>query len=93
MSSLLDYYRLKNLDENNCVTFEKVKEEDIKICGKTISEVINILKGLELERATGIEMTMEHLQDYIEFFHKEQEEMFNKTLERTENGFSAKIKL
>lgn len=61
MNSLLEYYRKKEDIETNNIIFEKVKEEDIKICGRTIKEIINILNGLTLERTLNIQMTMENL--------------------------------
>ena len=71
MSSLLEYYR-KNTDENGNIVFSRVKEEDITICGKTIEQIITILKALDIERITNIEMTMENLNKYIELYIDEQ---------------------
>ena len=61
MNSLLDYYRMKKDTDTDTIYFQRVKEEDIKICGKSLNEVITILNGLELEKITNIEMTMENL--------------------------------
>ena len=60
-STLLNYYR-KHEDENNNITFEKVKEEDIKICGLKLTEVIDILNGLDFERKTEILLTMKNIE-------------------------------
>ena len=49
MNSLLDYYRMKKDTDTDTIYFQRVKEEDIKICGKSLNEVITILNGLELE--------------------------------------------
>ena len=48
MIGLFNYYRMKTNEDDELV-FQRVKEEDIKICGKTIEEVIRILQGLEFE--------------------------------------------
>lgn len=37
------------------------KQDNIKICGKSLREVIDILNDLEIERMTDIKMTMENL--------------------------------
>jgi len=72
--SLFEYYRKKE-DENRNIIFEIVKEEDIKICGHTIEEVITILNGLEVERLTGIILTIENVQS---LFNRVIEEMRGK---------------
>lgn len=72
MIGLLNYYRMKTNEDDELV-FQRVKEEDIKICGKTIEEVIRILQGLEFERQTQIEMTMENLERYYKFIREDQE--------------------
>lgn len=46
MIGLFNYYRMKT-NEDDEVVFQRVKEEDITICGKTIEEVIRILQNLE----------------------------------------------
>ena len=76
---LFNYYR-KKTNEDDEIVFEKVKEEDIKICGKSIEEITTILNGLDLERITGIKMTMENLGDLINKYIEEQEKIMKKTL-------------
>lgn len=81
MNSLLEYYRLNTSDEldDSCYKFTRVKEEDIKICGYSINEIITILNGLEIERITGIKMTMENLsylyKELLKEQYKSQQEM------------------
>lgn len=80
MNSLLDYYRMKKDTDTDTIYFERVKEEDIKICGKSLTEVITILNGLEAERITGIELCMENINKYMELILKEQQEILVKSL-------------
>lgn len=82
MNSLLEYYRLNTTDENgnSCYKFTQVKEEDIKICGKSLKEVITILNGLEAERITGIKMCIETVNEYMDIILKEQQEQLMKSL-------------
>lgn len=80
MNSLLDYYRMKKDTDTNTIYFEKVKEEDIKICGKTLKEVITILNGLEAERIAGIELCIENINKYIELILEEQQKNLTKAL-------------
>jgi len=82
MNSLLDYYRMKRDYDTDTVYFEKVKEEDIKICGKTLREVITILNGLEAERVSGMELCMENINKYMELILKEQQESLTKALNK-----------
>lgn len=80
MISLIEYYRKKEDTDTNSIVFERVKEEDITICGKTLEEVIIILKALDIERETGIKMCMENLNKYVELYHKEQDEIQQKAI-------------
>ncbi len=82
MNSLLDYYRMKRDYDTDTIYFEKVKEEDIKICGKTLREVITILNGLEAERVSGMELCMENINKYMELILKEQQESLTKALNK-----------
>ena len=83
MNSLLDYYRMKRDYDTDTIYFEKVKEEDIKICGKTLREVITILNGLEAERITGMELCIENINKYMELILKEQQESLTKALNKS----------
>lgn len=47
--------------EKEIIQFEKVNPCDVRICGKTLSELETIINGLETERITEIKMTMENL--------------------------------
>lgn len=80
MSSLFNYYRMKT-NEDDEIVFEKVKEEDITICGKTINEIVTILNGLDIERITGIKMTMENISDLFDKYREEQEKITKKIFE------------
>lgn len=82
MNSLLDYYRMKTDTDTDTIYFEKVKEEDIKICGKPLREVITILNGLEAERIAGIELCIENINKYMEIILKEQQESLIKAMDR-----------
>ena len=86
MNSLLDYYRKKTDTDTDTIYFERVKEEDITICGKPLREVIAILNGLEAEKITGIELCIENINKYIELILKEQQESLNKALESKFKG-------
>lgn len=80
MNTLLEYYRMKNDTDTNTIYFERVKEEDIRICGKTLKEIITILNGLEAERITGIKLCMENINNYMDIILKEQQEQIKKSL-------------
>ncbi len=80
MNTLLEYYRMKNDTDTDTIYFERVKEEDIRICGKTLKEVIMILNGLEAERITGIKLCMENINNYMDIILKEQQEQIKKAL-------------
>lgn len=85
MESLFEYYRMK-ANENDEVIFQRVKKEDITICGKSIDEVIYILNGLEIERQTDIKMTMENLSYLIKKICEED----NRKLRESFNGNNIK---
>lgn len=87
MIGLLNYYRMKT-NEDDEVVFQRVKEEDIKICGKTIEEVIRILQGLEFERLTQIEMTMKNLERYYKFIREDQEKVIEESFKRMRKQFN-----
>ena len=80
MNTLLEYYRMKNDTDTDTIYFERVKEEDIRICGKTLKEIIMILNGLEEERITGIKLCMENINNYMDIILKEQQEQIKKSL-------------
>lgn len=82
MNSLLDYYRMKTDTDTDTIYFQKVKEEDIKIYGKSLNEVITILNGLELEKITNIEMTMENLSYLYRELLKEQYKVQTESIKR-----------
>lgn len=82
MNSLLDYYRMKKDTDTDTIYFQRVKEEDIKICGKSLNEVITILNGLELEKITNIEMTMENLSYLYRELLKEQYKVQQESIKR-----------
>lgn len=86
MTTLFDYYR-KKIDEDGNIVFEKVKEEDIKICGKRIEEVITILNGLDIEKRYQIEMTMENLIKYKEIIDAEINKQLEESLNRQWRNF------
>ena len=86
MTTLLNYYRQK-VDEDGNIVFEKVKEEDIKICGKRLEEVIKILNGLDIEKRYQIEMTMENLIRYKEIIDDEINKQLEESLKRQWRNF------
>ena len=52
------------------------------ICGRTIEEIINILNGLDLEKETELEVTMENLKSFMAIYQKEVEDsLHNATTE------------
>lgn len=85
MNNLLDYYRMKTDTDTDTIYFQKVKEEDIKICGKSIREIITILNGLEIEKMTNIEMTMENLSYLYKELLKEQYKCQQESIKRMFN--------
>lgn len=80
---MYEFY-VKKEDSKGNVTFKKINYEDITIRGKTIKEINTILSALELEKITGIEVTMSNFQKYIDLFEKEQEEMTKKMIDNFE---------
>lgn len=87
MIGLFNYYRMKTNEDDELV-FQRVKEEDIKICGKTIEEVIRILQGLEFERLTQIEMTMKNLERYYKFIREDHEKVIEESFKRMRKQFN-----
>lgn len=87
MIGLFNYYRMKT-NEDDEVVFQKVKEEDIKICGKTVEEVIRILNGLEFERLTQIEMTMKNLERYYKLIREDEEKAIEESFKRLRKQFN-----
>jgi len=71
--------------DTDTIYFEKVKAEDIRIYGKTIDEIITILNGLDVERITGIKMTMENLSYLYKELQKREYEMQRENLKRMLN--------
>lgn len=71
---MYEFY-VKKEDSKGNVTFEKINSDEITIRGKTIREINTILSALELEKITGIEVTMSNFEKYINLFEKEQEEI------------------
>lgn len=86
MTTLFNYYRQK-VDEDGNIVFEKVEEEDIKICGKRLEEVIRILNGLDIEKRYQIEMTMENLIKYKEIIDAEINKQLEESLNRQWRNF------
>jgi len=84
MSSLFEYYRLNTSDkeDDDCIKFTRVKEEDITICGKSIKEIVTILNGLELERQLDIKMTMENLSYLFKKVMEEQDKKLQENFDR-----------
>jgi uncharacterized protein YqgV (UPF0045/DUF77 family) len=75
-------YYIKKEDINGNITFEPIDMNEVKLMGKSIKEIIIILQGLELERQTGIKMTMKNLQKYIDLIREEQEKMMQESINR-----------
>ena len=80
---MYEFY-VKKEDSKGNVTFEKINADEITIRGKTIKEINTILSALELEKITGIEVTMSNFEKYINLFEKEQEEMIKKMIDNFE---------
>lgn len=80
---MYEFY-VKKEDSKGNVTFEKINSDEITIRGKTIREINEILSALELEKITGIEVTMSNFQKYIDLFEKEQEEITKKMIDNFE---------
>jgi hypothetical protein len=83
---IFNYYKKIEDPENNTIEFKRVNPEDIKICDKSVEEVIQILEGLELERIYDMKLTMTNLKKWIELINSElthqlqahEKEMLNK---------------
>ncbi len=86
---LFNYYRQKE-DENGNIIFEKIKEEDFTICGKTIEEIITILQGLDFERETQIKMVMGNLQKYVNFIREDENRAIQEAMTKAIEGMNLK---
>ena len=65
-----------------------MKDLRVFLEGKTIEEVIRILQGLEFERQTQIEMTMENLERYYKFIREGQEKAIEESFKRMRKQFN-----
>ena len=81
MDSIFNCY-IKKEDEFGNVTFEKVRLEDVTICGKSIEEIASILIGLEIEKITGIEVTMKNLDYLLKKIVDEKEQVLQEMLRK-----------
>jgi hypothetical protein len=61
--------------EDECDTEDKGSSNPVTICGRSIDEVISILNGLDIEKETEIDMTMQNLN----LLHKKLVDEINKT--------------
>ena len=61
----------------NAILCNEIDEafNNIKICGKTLDEVVTILNGLDIERMLDIKMTMENLSYLFKKIMNEQNKM------------------
>ena len=64
-------WSFKEYINTDTVYFQRVKEEDIKICGRTLKDVIQILNGLDLEKEKEMKLTMENLGKWCELINQE----------------------
>lgn len=58
------------------------------ICGRTIEEIINILNGLDLEKETELEVTMENLKSFMAIYQKEVEDSLHNATTELISGIS-----
>lgn len=56
------------------------------ICGKSLEEIITILKGLDLERTTGIKMCMKNLIEYRKLIDKEMNDIIRNSFLRAKEN-------
>lgn len=61
--------------------------EKTTICGKSIKEIITILRGLDLEKITGIKMCMENLIEYRNLIDKEMYDIIRNSFLRAKENF------
>lgn len=68
----------------NRILCSEIDEEfdNIKICGKSLQEVVDILNGLEIERMTDIKITMENLSYLFKKIVDEQNKMIQMQFEK-----------
>ena len=55
--------------------------QNIKICGKTVDEIVPILSALEIERATDIQVTMSNLHTLFERLKEEQQAFMREVMD------------
>ena len=79
-------YNFKLIRAINNLEYIKRKIIPTKICGKTIEEIIPILNGLDLERTTGILMTMSNLNQYQNLINEEIKNQFRNHFEKVSEG-------
>lgn len=81
-----NYYKLEKDETGSEYSyhFSRLSDDDIKICDRSIDEIITILNGLEIERITNIKMTMENLsylyKELLKEKYKQQQEAIKEML-------------
>lgn len=77
----------KKVEENKEIKFipYDMYNETI-ICGRSIEEIITILTALDLEKETGIKVTMENLSRIIKLYQEEQKDSANKAIRIIRGG-------
>ncbi len=63
-----------------------IKTDTMTICGRSLDEVVTILRGLEVERITGITLTMENMAKLLDFYRREQEKIVKRQMSRLMKG-------
>ena len=56
------YEKIENTD--GTITYKPYDISNVKICGKTIEQIVKILNGLDIEKESKIILTMENLEKY-----------------------------
>ena len=70
----------KIVNENGEEVYKPYDITKIKICDKSLQEVMDILYGLDLEKQYDLEMTMKNFHEWVEKYHKEHNERINQVL-------------
>lgn len=63
----------EKVEENGIETFKPYDIAKMKICGKTLEQVIDILNGLDLEKLYDLEMTMKNFGEWVELYRESNE--------------------
>lgn len=67
------------------------QEAEIRICGKSVDEIVVILNALELERIEDLKMTMSNLDEWIKRVRADQHKATQRALDKTMQYYTSQL--